>query len=207
MFRYRPFVNHIRNPMLGYVALGGRATIEGTDVDKQKTRPAISWTLRYGDPHNKPSRRPYDYFTFRGWLSFGNEQSNLTLLQQGVIAGKNFTAGKEDQITHLFGLFQHYDYVNVELFNYGGVSFTPGLISAWPLGKGWSLGTQAHAGWLMLGGANNEYFTNSQGRNYNVYTNGDTPGVRNTIRNPRASTNAKDSLFQTSQHKWVLAGW
>ena len=173
MFRRQSAVNHIRNPMVGYAAWGTRTSIEGQNVDKQKIRPALSWTLRYGDPYESRSeyRKPYDYFTFRGWLSLGEDKLNVTMLQQGVIAGKNFTAGESGGIAHLFGLFQHYDYVNVELFNYGGVTLAPGLISAWPLGKGWTMGTQAHAGWLMLGGSNNEYFTNTQGRNYN-YTTG-----------------------------------
>ena len=186
MFRRQSVVNHIRNPMIGYVAWGSRTSVQGQNVDKQKIRPALAWTLRYGDPYRsrRPSRKPYDYFTFRGWLSFGSEAANVTMLQQGVIAGKNYAAGDDDQIAHLFGLFQHYDYVNVELFNYGGVSFAPGLISLWPLGKGWNLGTQAHAGWLMLGGSNNEYFTNTQGRNYN-YTTGFKGKAAAVLASPR----------------------
>jgi len=168
MSRKQSVVNHIRNPVIGYVGLGSRTTIEGQSVDKQKIRPAFTWLLRYGDPYRaQPSRRPFDYFTFRGWFSRGNDQNNLTLLQHGVLFGRNLTAGDRDQIAHLAGLFQHYDYVNVELFNYGGVSLAPALVSRWPLARGWNLITQAHAGWLMLGGSNNEYFTNTQGRNYN----------------------------------------
>jgi hypothetical protein len=44
-------------------------------------------------------------------------------------------------------------------------------VSRWPLGGGWSLNTGVYAGWIMLGGSNNEYFTNTQERNYN-YTTG-----------------------------------
>jgi len=194
MFRRQSVVNHIRNPVIGYVAWGTRTSVQGT-IEKQEVNPALTWTLRYGDPHQyKPSRKPYDYFTFRGWLSRGTEKANVTMLQQGVIAGKNYTAGTDEQIAHLVGLFQHYDYVNVDLFNYGGVSLTPGLISLWPLGKNWRLGTQVHAGWLMLGGSNNEYFTNTQGRNYN-YTWGFKGKVAATLASPKYGELLADYMY------------
>jgi len=185
MFRRQEAVNHIRNPMNGYIALGTRTSVQGQNVDKQKVRAAFAWNLGYGDPYSSRAyHKPYDFFTFRGWVSVGSEKAHLTLLQQGVIAGMNFKTGGAGRYSHLFGLFQHYDYVNVELFNYGGISLSPGLVSSWPLGKGWALRTQVHPGLLVLGGSNNEYFTNTQGRNYN-YTTGFKGKASLVVLSPR----------------------
>lgn len=195
MFKRQTVVNHMRNRLIGYAAWGSRTTIQGEDVDEQKIRPALTWMLRYGKPYqSKSARRPYDYFMFRGWLSRGRDKSHLAMLQQGVIVGKNFTAGEDGQIKHLLGLFQHYDYVDVELFNYGGVTFAPGINSLWPLGKGWNLESQLHAGWLMLGGSNNEYFTNTQGRNYN-YTSGFKGKGVLTVTSPRYGELLADYMY------------
>jgi hypothetical protein len=172
MFRTHGKTNHLRNPMAGYVALGTSGNIESSEGAPQEVNPAVELTLRYGDPFKLvSSRKPFDYFTFRMWVSKRPEQSNMTIIQQGVLVGRNYQGGRDGEIRHLLGLFQHYDYVNVDLFNYGGMTLAPGLVSYWPLGKSWHLTTGVHAGWLMLGGSNNEYFTNSQGRNYN-YTTG-----------------------------------
>jgi hypothetical protein len=40
-------------------------------------------------------------------------------------------------------------------------------MSRFPLGDQWTFQGGLYLGWLMFGGANNEYFTNTQGRNYN----------------------------------------
>jgi hypothetical protein len=172
MFKTLSATNHIRNPLNGYVALGTRTASSGGGVNDRGFNPALSFSLFYGDPFDdKSSRKPYDMFSFRFWTSAADSTRNVSAIQQGVLAGKNYVAGKNDDIHHLFGLFQHYDYVNVDLFNFGGVTLAPGIMSKWSLGGPWGLRTGAHFGWLILGGSNNEYFTNAQGRNYN-YTQG-----------------------------------
>jgi hypothetical protein len=172
MFKNHGKANHIRNPMAGYLAWGTSGHIESSDVQPQEVNPAVELSLRYGDAFKlASSRKPFDFFTFRLWVSRRPEKSNVSIIQQAVLAGRNYQGGHDGEIRHLAGLFQHYDYVNLDLFNYGGVTLAPGLISYWPLGQSWRLSTGVHAGWLMLGGSNNEYFTNSQGRNYN-YTTG-----------------------------------
>jgi hypothetical protein len=171
MFRTLSSVNHIRNPLTGYVAIGSRTASSG-GVNKRGFNPALEFTLVYGDAHEyKSKRKPYDYFTFRFWTSAADSTRNVSIIQQGVLAGKNYLAGADNSISHMFGLFQHYDYVNVDLFNFGGITLAPGLLSRFQLGESMELRAGAHFGWLALGGSNNEYFTNKQGRNYN-YTTG-----------------------------------
>lgn len=172
MFKSHGQVNHLRNPIAGYVALGTASHIAGSEFDKQQVASAAELTFRYGDAFRLASaRKPFDYFTFRLWVSSRPEKNNVSIVQQAVLVGSNYQGGPHGDIRHMAGLFQHYDYVNLDILNYGGVTLAPGIISMWPMGGGWSLTTGVHAGWLVLGGSNNEYFTNTQGRNYN-YTTG-----------------------------------
>jgi len=173
MFKRHSSANHIRNPLVGYLAWGTRTKVTDSELGELKVNPALSLTLQYGRPfEQKSSRTPYDYFTFRMWYSQGASKANISIYQHGVLAGKNYLGGREGEINHLAGIFQHYDYVNIDsILNYGGVSLAPGLESKWIDNGTWRLRTNAQLGWLILGASNNEFFTNSQGRNYN-YTTG-----------------------------------
>ena len=178
MFKTRGKANHLRNPVAGYVALGTSSNVEDPDSGAIEANPSVELTMRYGDAFRlEGSRKPFDYFTLRAWFSRRPEKSNMAVIAQGILVGHNYQGGHDGEIRHLAGLFQHYDYVNVDLFNYGGLTIGPGLVSMWPIGQSWSLATGAHAGWLMLGGANNEYFTNTQGRNYNYTTGAKVKGT------------------------------
>lgn len=171
MFRRRAAINHLRNPLIGYVAVGGRGRVSGDNLEKQEFTPGFQFSLRYGDPfEEQSSRSPFDYFTFRYWTSKKDTLRHTTILEQAVLLGKNFRSGKNQDQVHLLGLFQYYDYVNAELMNFGGVTFGPGLLSQFPLGKNYQLVTGPHLGALVLGGSNNEYVVSSQGRNYNFGT-------------------------------------
>jgi len=172
MFARHGSANHIRNPFKGYIAWGTRSRFNTSDVGKVQVNPSFALTVGYGNAYEtKPSRTPYDYFTFRMWYSKGVSKSNVSMLQYGVLAGNNHEKAG-GRINHLLGLFQHFDYVNIDsAFNFGGVTLAPGLVSQWINNDTWRFRTGAHLGWLILGGSNNEYFTNSQGRNYN-YTTG-----------------------------------
>jgi hypothetical protein len=168
MFQHKAVVNHIRNPLQGYLALGGRARVSGSGTDKDRYSPSFSFTLHYGQPfEDKDSRKPFDYFTFRFWTSRGDTSRNMTILARGVLLGKNFQTGQNLDKRHLYGLFMNYDYIKNDLFNIGGVSLTGGLMSHFPLGSGFELVTAPHLGVIIMGGGNNEYATSSQGRNYN----------------------------------------
>jgi len=195
MFKNSARVNHLRNPVAGYLAWGTSSNVNSSDLGELAINHAYELTFRYGDPYRlASSRKPFDYFTFRLWVSSRPEKSNVSIIQQAVLVGRNYQDGHDGEIRHLAGLFQHYDYVNLDLFNYGGVTLAPGLVSRWPLGKSWTLGTGVHAGWLMLGGSNNEYFTNTQGRNYN-YTMGAKAKATITLSHDKLGDLLLDSWY------------
>lgn len=168
MFRHSSRPGHLRFPINGYVALGGRGRVEGSDFGKAQFNPTFELTLHYGEPFKEvDKRKPFDYSTFRLWRSEGQTDStkNLSVTGRAVILGKN-VPGKNDQ-KHLPGLFADYDYYNLDLFKLGGFSLNGVWMSAFPLGKGFTLVTGPSLGVIILGAGSNEYVLSYQGRNYN----------------------------------------
>ena len=168
MKQYRSFANHIRQPITGTLSVGGRGEWRGSDLDDITTNPTLEMTLHYGSPlHMKDKRKPYDYFTFRFSTSKADTTRNMAITARALLLGKNFQTGKNDQVTHLVGLFQHHDYVNNQIVNFGGATIGGGLMSRFPLRSELTLITAPHVGAVIIGGSNNEYATSSQGLNYN----------------------------------------
>jgi len=56
MFRHKSTVNHIRNPFRGYLALGGRGDVKGTDFGETKFAPALEFTVHYGETFTEKSK-------------------------------------------------------------------------------------------------------------------------------------------------------
>jgi hypothetical protein len=159
-------VDHTRNPLRGYLAMGIAGRLSGSSVEDVDFKSGFKLDMLYGKPfEEKSSRKPFDYFNFRLWSSPGEEQRNLTILARGVLAGKNFDSKKGQK--HLIALFQHYDYVNTELFKIGAMVLGGSSISRFPLGDEFSLVVSPHVGAILLGAGNNEYVNSYQDRDYN----------------------------------------
>jgi hypothetical protein len=93
MFKNHGQVNHIRNPMAGYLAWGTSSNVESSDLGQLEMNHAYELTFRYGDPYRlASSRKPFDYFTFRLWVSSRPEKSNVSIIQQAVLVGRNYQA-------------------------------------------------------------------------------------------------------------------
>jgi hypothetical protein len=166
MFQHTSSVNHMRLPIQGYLALGGSGRVSGGGLEEKGNGGAFEVTMHYGRPFQaKENRKPFDYFTFRFWTSRADTTRNLTILSRAFLAGKNLE-GKNDQ-KHLWGLFQHFDYIDLDVFKIGGIAFAGGILSRFPLGKGFELVTGPALGIMPLAAGDNEYVTSYQGRNYN----------------------------------------
>jgi hypothetical protein len=100
MFRRTSTVNHMRNPISGYVAIGGRSRIRGADQEKSKVKPALTLNFFYGEPFELEGKvKPFDYFNFRFWTSKVDTNRNMTVLARAVLVGKNFqTKEKQDHL-------------------------------------------------------------------------------------------------------------
>jgi hypothetical protein len=165
MFRHKSTVNHIRNPFRGYLALGGRGDVKGTDFGETKFAPALEFTVHYGETFTEKSKlKPFDFFHFRYWTSKRDTVRNTILMAQGVLFAKQYQKGNQN---HVLAVMQNYDYLNTTVFNIGSMAFTGALLSRFPLGKEFRLETGPALGVILLGAGNNEYVTSYQGLNYN----------------------------------------
>jgi hypothetical protein len=166
MFRTTSSVNHLRMPITGYFAFGSAGRTEGVSNQAARLNPAFELTLHYGHAFEKERhRKPFDYFTFRMWTSHGEVERNLTILARANLVGKNLRSGANQR--HLIGISQQFDYIDLEIFKIGAMSFGPEWLGLYPLGNGFSLVTGVYAGGIIMGAGSNEYVESYQGRNYN----------------------------------------
>ncbi|UCF63562.1 MAG: DUF3943 domain-containing protein [bacterium] len=166
MFTTRSSVNHIRRPFNGYIAVGGRGNLEGSDAEDSRLSPSFQLTGHYGKPFEPKSKiKPYDFFAFRLWTSKRDTLRSTVITAWGTLFGKQYD--RENGQKHLLSISQNYDYYNAQIFTIGAMAFTTNLLSNWPLGKGFRLITNPALGFIALGAGNNEYVTSYQGRNYN----------------------------------------
>ncbi len=175
MFHHGETLNYLRNPLGGYVAVGGRGTSNVTNAPNVPSKPTYELVMTYGAPYaDKPTRKPFDFFTFRVWFNRGKDVTdgdatpNLIIFERGLLLGKNFSGGGGQQ--HLLGLFQNYDMLNNEIIKIGALSVGGTLMSRFPLGGGFDLVTMPHLGVILMGASNTEYIdpeVAALGRTYN----------------------------------------
>jgi hypothetical protein len=166
MFTHRSTINHIRRPFHGYVAIGGRGSLEQSDEGESKLSPSFQLTGYYGKPFEERSKiKPYEFFAFRLWTSKRDTLRSLVITAWGTLFGKQYDKGNGQK--HLLSISQNYDYYNAQIFTIGAMAFTANLLSNFPLGKGFRLVTNPALGFIALGAGDNEYVTSYQGRNYN----------------------------------------
>ncbi len=166
MFRTSSSVNHLRFPITGYLAVGTAGRTGGVANPATRLNPALVLTLHYGYAFQKERhRKPFDYFTFRFWTSHGEKERNMTILARANLVGKNFEPGTSQ--SHLLGISQQFDYIDLELFKIGAMSFGPELLSRYQWPHRFTFITGAYAGGIIMGAGSNEYVESYQGRNYN----------------------------------------
>lgn len=165
MFRTRSSVGHIRRPLSGFVAIGGRGHTTNVEPDSISQSAVLQFGLAYGDVFADEARKPFDFFTFRLWTSRGKDIRNLIIWQRAMLAGK--TRIKENGQAHTWGLFQYYDMMNLEIIKIGSMSLGGGLYSNFPFGSGRSLTLNPHLGAIVLGASNTEYVDPNEERDYN----------------------------------------
>jgi hypothetical protein len=120
----------------------------------------------YGNPFEKRSRKPFDYFKVRTDINPGVGRKvldNITGL--GILAGTNVQVGP---LETLVGLFQHYDYWDNKTFELGTLAFGGGVVSKWPLAAHADLYTSVHLNIVPVAGNSTQYGPDTlQVRDYN----------------------------------------
>lgn len=110
----------------------------------------INLQFDYGNPFEKRSRKPFDFFKLRTDLNFGVGRKTLdNVTGYGILFGKNKQVGK---LAVLLGGFQYYDYWDNKTFELGTIGFGGGAFSKLPINKTFDLYTNVHAAFIPFAG-------------------------------------------------------
>jgi hypothetical protein len=122
--------------------------------------------LDYGNPFEKRSRKPFDYFKLRTDLDFGVGRKIIdNVTGYGILYGSNDMASNVDL---LLGIFQHMNFFDNKTFELGTIAFGPGVISKLPISKSSSLYTNLHVDIVPFGGLSGRFGPDTtQVRDYN----------------------------------------
>ena len=105
--------------------------------------------LDYGNPFEKRSRKPFDYFKLQTDFDLGIGRKIIDMITgYGMLFGSNVQTGNLEMLT---GLFQHMNFFDNNTFELGSIAFGPGIISKMLLGKTSSIYTNLHVALVPFG--------------------------------------------------------
>ncbi len=127
----------------------------------------LDMILDYGNPFEKISRKPFDYFRLRTDLDFGVGRKIVdNVTGYGILYGGNVQYGNVEMLA---GVFQHMNYFDNNTFELGTFGFGPGIVSKLPMSNNSSLYTNLHAAIVPFGGLSTRLgpIDTTQVRDYN----------------------------------------
>lgn len=139
----------------------------------------LNFQFDYGNPFEKRTRKPFDFFKFRADLNFGVGRKVLdNVTGYGILFGKNSQMGK---LAVLAGGFQYYDYWDNKTFELGTIGFGGGVFTKLPINKTFDLYTNVHLAMVPFAGNSTQRGPDTtQVRDYN-YGGGVEGKVESTI--------------------------
>ena len=139
-----------KEPLNITVAAGAHWINDGASFGTGGMTELLNLNLDYGNPFEKISRNPYDYFTVRGDLNFGVGRKVLDAIDGfGILTGKNSQDGNLEMLT---GLYQYYDYFDNRAFELGTFGVGGAIITKLKLDKSDNLYTNLHVVFDPFGG-------------------------------------------------------
>ena len=159
-----------KEPLNMTLAAGYHRVDAGATAEKGANSAFVDLVLDYGNPFEKRSRKPFDYFRLRTDLDFGSSRKHISdVTGYGILFGSNLQTGS---LETLVGLFQHMNFFDNDIFELGTIAFGPGIISKLLVSKNSSLYTSFHVGIAPFGGLSTRFGPDTtQVRDYN-YTGG-----------------------------------
>jgi hypothetical protein len=150
------------NKLTASYEIGTRTTGEERVWQSDTTRVYMRMDFLYGNPFEGDHERPFDSFDFSLQLNF-SDKSLIGLAQAKGLLFADFVAESENA-QHLIGAYQHYDYINNWVMEWGGQSISASYLSEIEMGRA-KLATEFHALGVILAGTASDYesFT---GRSY-----------------------------------------
>ena len=159
-----------KEPLNVTLAAGYHKINEGIAIEKGYSSLNLTMHLDYGNPFEKRTRKPFDFFKVRTDLDFGAGRKIISLITgYGLLFGKNVQLGSTEM---LVGFFQHMNFFDNRTFELGSIAFGPGIGTKLLIGKNSSLYTNLHVSVIPFGALSNRFGPDTtQVRDYN-YSNG-----------------------------------
>ncbi len=157
------------NYLGGQINAGTNHVADGTDLGSAKTAYLLKLKFLYGNPFDSLADPvPFEYFTLNASLNlYGKFPFIHEVFGMGLICGRKFDHGEDNR--SLFGIFQDYDYFDNIVYQFGGQSVGPGIISRFNAESPLMLVTGAQLNAIVLAGSNVGFET-EEGREYNYNT-------------------------------------
>jgi hypothetical protein len=150
------------------MAAGYHRVNAGTKIENPLSNSLnLDMIIDYGNPFEKVSRKPFDYYRVRADLDFGVGRKYVdNLTGYGILYGSNVQYGNLEMLA---GVFQHMNYFDNNTFELGTFAFGPGIISKLPMSNNSSLYTNLHATIVPFGGLSTRLgpIDTTQVRDYN----------------------------------------
>ena len=138
-----------KEPLNITLSAGYHRVNEGTDIQKGSNSVNFNIHLDYGNPFEKRSRKPFDYFKLRADFEYGVGRKIIdNVTGYGILFGKNVQVGNLEMLA---GLFQQMNFFDNKTFELGTIAFGPGIISKLPMSKSTSLYTNLHVDIVPFG--------------------------------------------------------
>jgi len=138
-----------KEPLNITLAVGYHRINEGTTLEKANNSFNFNINLDYGNPFEKISRKPFDYFKLMSDFDFGVGRKIIdNVTGYGMLYGNNIQTGNLEMLA---GIFQHMNFFDNKTFELADLAFGPGIISKLPISKSSSLYTNFHASIMPFG--------------------------------------------------------
>ncbi len=182
----------------GILSFGYQQTTGVADRTGPSAHPALKFVSRYGDPFAGDYDKPFDTFELIGQLRFGYRQPLGRFHIQGMLIGT--ALGPKEDASHIVGAFQHLDFVDDEALQFGGQSFSAGVLSRFRIAQELELRTAFHLSGLLLGAISSEHAGYVEQGRSRTYDYGPGLGLRLNLT-ARHASDASLALMYTGS--WV----
>jgi len=139
----------------GLLAFGVNKVAEGVNLKHGGKNGMMTFDYTYGRLFEKHSYKPLDFFHLYAAVNFSRQPALGQLRLYGILYGKNWTVG--DNSRFLLGVFQHYDYLENNVYQIGGVSVGLGIGYRTSPANPIRFAGTLHGSLILMGAANSDY--------------------------------------------------
>ena len=166
--RYYKYHDYQRSPIEFAASAGYRYLADNGSLFRGEGNPYIRFNLAYGDPFDRETNKPYDYFTADVTFGLSSNQPLITGLHLlGRLWSVPMAVSKDAEVE--FGIFQHFNYYDSQPVKDGtnlvpyriseAASVGPGVIWRFPqVGNLSKLEQRIFVDGILLGGSLSDYY-------------------------------------------------